>query len=166
MLMGFGPHSSELLTIELVPESSWGDNLRSRLKKADWDILRRAQYKAAGYHCEICGGKGRRHPVEGHEVWDYNDQTYTQTLTRLIALCPACHLVKHFGFACLQGRELQALDHLMRVNKWTKAQADVHIEAAFELHAKRSLHRWTLDLTWLATQGIAIPEDPDGFSLV
>ena len=46
------------LTIELVPSTAWGENLRKILKKEHWDILRKASYKRARYRCECCGGKG------------------------------------------------------------------------------------------------------------
>ena len=74
------------LTVELVPRGQWGANLRSELPKKDWDRLRREQYKKAGYVCEICGGKGSRHPVECHEIWHYDEDTNTQRLDGLIAL--------------------------------------------------------------------------------
>jgi len=150
------------LTIELVPGSSWGNNLRSTLKRSEWDKLRKAQYAIAGNRCEVCGGKGRRHPVECHEVWSYDEGTCIQTLESLIALCPACHSVKHFGFACVQGREEQALLHLIRVNGWTRPQALAHVDAAFETHARRSQLPWTLDLKWLLSQGVPVPQRTPG----
>ena len=39
-----------------------------------------------------------------HEVWDYDDARRVQRLVRLIALCPACHEVKHLGLAAKRGR--------------------------------------------------------------
>lgn len=38
-------------------------------------------------------------PVECHEVWDYDDDRKIQRLERRVALCPACHEVKHAGLA-------------------------------------------------------------------
>lgn len=161
MKIGFtddpAPKPGGLLTVELVPSSSWGDNLRSRLKQSAWDRLRRASYKAAGHRCEICGGKGRRHPVECHEVWVYNDTTHVQTLERLISLCPSCHEVKHLGLAELRGRQDIALRHLAKVNGWTPTEALRHVTEAFEVWQRRSRHTWTLDLSWLAEQGEEIP---------
>jgi hypothetical protein len=57
-----------------------------------------------GSRCEICGGRGPEHPVECHERWRYNDLIRTQTLVRMIALCPACHQVKHVGLANVRGK--------------------------------------------------------------
>jgi len=137
------------LLVELVPQSSWGSNLRSELPRKDWDRLRRAQYAKAGNLCEVCGGKGRRHPVECHEIWSYDDKNHVQTLDGLIALCPGCHEVKHLGLAGARGRTPEALRHLAKVNGWTHEQALHHAAEAFVLWDQRSRHPWTLDLTWL-----------------
>jgi hypothetical protein len=137
------------LTLDLVPATTWYDNLRSRLPKREWDRLRRATYAAAQHQCEVCGGKGRRHPVECHEIWDYDDETSVQRLTGFIALCPACHEVKHFGRATHIGRGHLALAHLMRVNQWSLDQAQGHISSAFREWERRSSVAWTLDLSWL-----------------
>ena len=80
-----------MLTIELVPRTAWLVNVRSEVSKSEWDKLRRATYKAAGYRCEICNGKGHKHPVECHEVFEYDDEEKSQTLKRLIAICPKCN---------------------------------------------------------------------------
>ena len=154
---GFEEPTTKTLTVELVPSTSWGANLRSELPKKDWDNLRKAQYANAGYRCEICGGKGRKHPVECHETWDYNDETHIQTLTGLIALCPSCHRVKHLGFAFVKGRGQEAIAHLMKVNGWSPEDTQHYVEAVFEEHARRSKHQWTLDLEWLRSVGVDPP---------
>lgn len=84
--------------------------------KEHWDLLRRASYQKANYLCECCGEKGSQHPVEFHEIWLYDDKLKIQKLGGLISLCPPCHQVKHFGFACLQGNELNVREHLQKVN--------------------------------------------------
>ena len=117
--------------------------------------LRKAAYKAANYKCEICGGDGKAQgyawPVECHEVWDYNPETGIQKLVRLIALCPKCHHVKHWGRTELVGgRQLQeAFLHLQAVNGWTPDQATDHIKAAQEQWVERSRTKWKLDLSGL-----------------
>jgi hypothetical protein len=68
-----------------------------------WDHIRHQVWRQAEYRCELCGCKGREHPAECHEVWRYDDRTLVQALVRMIALCPACHQVKHLGFANVQG---------------------------------------------------------------
>jgi hypothetical protein len=56
------------LTVELVPSTCRYTNVRSHVPKAVWDRLRRQVAAEAGDRCEICGGQGRRWPVECHEV--------------------------------------------------------------------------------------------------
>ena len=137
------------LTLDLVPSSTWYDNLRSRIKPAEWDRLRKATYAAAGHRCEVCGGKGHKWPVEAHEIWDYDEVTRVQRLAGLVALCPSCHEVKHFGRAQTVGRGPAALAHLMKVNRWTGGQAGAHIDESFGVWERRSSINWTLDLSWL-----------------
>jgi hypothetical protein len=137
------------LLIELVPSTAWEENLRNKIGADEWDQLRSWCYRKAGYRCEICGGQGPKHPVECHEIWEYNDGV--QKLMGLIALCPACHEVKHFGRAQVYRREKRALEHLMKVNKWSKAASLEHVNKAFELWAERSCQKWKLDLSWVET---------------
>ena len=43
------------LTIELVPATCWQTNVRSVVKKSEWDKIRKRVYKEAGHKCEVCG---------------------------------------------------------------------------------------------------------------
>ena len=135
------------LIVELVPRTSWFENLRSLLTPEQWDKLRRETYRKALYRCEVCGGKGLKHPVECHEIWHYDDRKHRQTLTGLIALCPNCHQCKHIGLAELQGKYEAAFKHLMKVNRWTKRQAEQHIEAAVEKWEERNDFEWNVDIS-------------------
>lgn len=139
------------LRVELVPLSTWGWNLRSELASTTWDKLRRKIYQQAGHVCEICGGKGKKHPVECHEKWEYNDATHIQKLVGLEALCPTCHGVKHIGRTMTLGEApmLRAVGHLAKVNGWTMEEAWEHVNKAFLQWQERSKHEWLLDLTWL-----------------
>jgi hypothetical protein len=140
------------LTVELVPSSCWYTNVRSNVPKAVWDRLRRRVAAEANQRCEICGGRGRRWPVECHEVWHYDDATRVQRLERLVALCPACHQVKHAGLASKRGRLEAVIEHLVAVNGWTTDDAGLYLEAAFEQWAARSRHQWTLDVSVLGSR--------------
>jgi hypothetical protein len=143
-----------LLEIELVPKSSWYNNVRAVVTKAQWDKLKSAVYAQAYYVCEICGGEGPKHPVECHEVWIYDDKEYVQRLERMIALCPSCHQVKHFGLAEVQGKRDKALKHFMKINQLTKSEAEKHIENAFKKWDERSKKPWLVDLSNLKDYGI------------
>lgn len=142
------------LTIELVPSTCWFSNVRSEVSAADWDRIRKRVYAEANYLCEVCGGKGPKHPVEAHEVWDYNDKTKVQKLLRMVALCPSCHEVKHIGFAQQRGFLDRALQHLGKVNGWTLSEALTYTNKAFSTWNKRSQHNWTLDISYLTQYGI------------
>lgn len=137
------------LSIELVPRTCWFANVRSEVSGADWERLKRATFKSAGYRCEVCGGRGEKWPVECHEIWDYDDELGLQTLRGLIALCPACHEVKHIGRAEMHGRGEAARDHLARVNGWSTEEAEGYIEERFGLWYIRSERDWELEVSWL-----------------
>jgi Domain of unknown function (DUF5710) len=142
------------LSIELVPESCWYSNVRSNLSPDTWKILKKRTSHKAGYVCEVCGARGKTWPVECHEIWSYDDQLHIQKLQGLIALCPPCHEVKHMGFANTQGRGEIAMQHLAMVNHWTTQKTNEYVLNCFHLWQRRSLHPWTLDITWLETLGI------------
>jgi hypothetical protein len=137
------------LEIELIPRSSFFTNVRSLVSQTQWDIIRKKCYQQAGYRCEICNGKGPKWPVECHEVWHYNPKTLVQKLVRLIALCPACHEVKHFGLARVKGRDHIAKAHLMEINKIGSEEADRHIGKAFNIWKTRNMEEWELDVSFL-----------------
>ncbi len=139
------------LSIELVPKSCWYTNVRTNVDKEEWDRLRKACYAKADYKCKICGGKGKKWPVECHEIWEYDDIVKTQTLKGLIALCPLCHQVKHYGYSEHKGKEKKTKKHLMKVNEWTLPQANAYIENVFMLYASRSKVNWILDTSILNT---------------
>ena len=143
------PASAPRLTIELVPSTSWFTNVRSLVSPEEWDRLRRATYRAAGHRCEICGGRGPQWPVECHEIWEYDERKHIQRLTGLIALCPSCHQVKHFGLARVNGKQEEAGRWLMHVNGWTRRQAYDYVQAAFALWEERSRVPWEVDISWL-----------------
>jgi len=143
------------LTIELVPASCWFSNVRSSVPLSVWEVLKKQTSKLTRHRCEICAGRGRRWPVECHEVWLYDDRTHTQTLVRLIALCPMCHKVKHIGLASVNGEFEEVRTHLMKVNQWPQqSTAEAYIARAFEIFEERSRHEWTLDISYLKQFGI------------
>jgi len=154
-----GRDDMTILTLELVPASSWGDNLRSRLRPGQWDRVRKRTYQQGRYRCEICGGKGTRHPVEAHEIWSYDDVNHVQRLVGMIALCPTCHMSKHIGRTLSVSAEHvqdRVLAHIMRVNHWSEDLLLRELESAFAVHAQRSQFEWTVDISfidsWLEAQ--------------
>ncbi len=142
------------LTIELVPETCWFGNLRKHVSRQEWDRIRFQVYDRAGRLCEVCGGRGSAHPVECHEIWEYDEDAGVQRLVGMIALCPACHEVKHIGLAGLKGRGDIAGAHLAEVNGWSSEVAARYVEEALAVWRKRSKRTWSLDVSALAAYDV------------
>ena len=144
----------------MVPQTSWGKNLRSLLEPEQWDIVRRKAYAAAGNRCRICGGRGPKWPVEADEGWDYDDDRGVQTLKGVIALCPDCHGIRHWGKTMIDGGEPAAFQRLMRINRWSRPEAQAAVDAAFEDWQRRSRLEWTIDCSWVTrVHGMTIGEE-------
>jgi len=141
------------LTIELIPTTCHYSNVRTMVTAIEWDKIRKISYEKANYKCEICSdnglNQGYKHPIECHEIWQYDDINHIQKLTGLISLCPICHKVKHIGRAIAMGKKIICVKQLMKVNKWTAQQVTNHILKSFETHKERSKHQWTLDISLL-----------------
>lgn len=141
----------------MVPQPLWGKNLRALLDREQWDIVRRKAYGDAGYRCRMCGGKGDTWPVEADEAWHYDDYLNQQTLKGVIALCPACHSVRHWGKSMISGKEDAAYHHMMMLNGSTRSAAEVLVQAAFAEWEKRSKKTWSSEYSWITkTHGFAI----------
>lgn len=158
---------SPRLAIEIVPTSLHGKSPRETMGRGWWDRNRRKTYAAASYRCEICGGTGSRHPVEAHEVYEYDESARppVQRVIRLIALCPACHAVKHLyrtHDVAVQLGDMSiyenTLAHLATVNGWNAEQVKAYLaktRATFRLREK--LGPWTQDFSRLGPRSEARP---------
>lgn len=147
------------LQINMIPSTSTMKNLRLIFKKSQWDKIRKDAYKRADYKCVICGGIGKRHPVEAHEEWDFNANTGVQTLIEVNALCPSCHLCKHAGRAYKMGQGREVLRHLCKVNNLTWEQAQEQATQATIKCALLSKLNWKVDVaTWLTKNGYEFDE--------
>lgn len=136
------------LKIELVPSTSWYDNLRKKTSKTEWDKIRKQSYADANHKCAICGADGR---LNCHEIWEYDDKTHIQKLTGFIALCNNCHMIKHIGFAGIQASKglldmEKLIEHFMKVNNCNREVFEKHLEEAFAQWRERSKHEWQVDL--------------------
>lgn len=141
------------LTIELVPKTSWYNNVRSKVSSGEWDIIRKKSYKIANYVCQICGdngiNQGFSHPVECHEVWKFDDTHNIQKLIGFISLCPLCHKVKHIGLVQVNNEIDIAKNHLMKVNSIGKRTATIYIEQSFNIWRKRNKNNWLVDVNYI-----------------
>jgi hypothetical protein len=136
------------LSVELVPSTSWGDNLRRVLPSSEWDKIRLQAYAENGYRCAICGERGR---LNCHERWQYDDVAHVQKLLGFIALCDWCHHVKHLGRAGILAREgkldyERVVQHYISVNECDRSTFELHKREAFEQWRRRSRYSWTVDL--------------------
>ena len=137
------------LTIELVPKTCWYSNVRSNVSKQEWDKIRKHCYALSGNRCEVCGGKGSKHPVECHEIWSYDDHNFIQKLEGLISLCPMCHKTKHVGLAQINGQLDMVAKHLAKVNGVKLRESYEYIDNSFKLWSDRSNFEWMIDITYL-----------------
>ena len=136
------------LTIELVPATTWYDNLRKRIAPAEWDKIRKKAYADYDHKCGICGSEGR---LNCHELWQYDDERHIQRLAGFIALCDLCHHIKHFGLAGILAEEgkldiEKVIEHFVKVNNCGRAEFEAHRRKAFEQWHERSQHQWHIDL--------------------
>ena len=151
---------------KLVPQNLWGINLRSLLSKEKWDELRKDTYKNYAYRCAVCGCKGETWPVECDEMWDYQENPYqpcrgTVVFSGLVALCPGCHAVKHYGKACVNGNERMALARMCYLNDLDKEEVGEIVREAFLMWEERSHMTWEFDFSLLERVfGIVISCDP------
>lgn len=136
------------LDFELVPDGCWYSNLRSILKPAQWDVVRREAYARANGRCVICGRTAKR--LEAHEVWEYDMESRTQILADVIAICHSCHSVIHIGRTQLIGEEDRAIAHFCKVNGCSYSDYIRALGEANALHRKRNeVPEWKLDLAYL-----------------
>jgi len=145
------------LTIDLLPKGAWGNNFSKSLPKKDWDTLRQKCYQRYNYRCGICGKEDSR--LDAHEVWDFDIKAKTQTLKNIIALCSACHGVKHFRNSERIGYGENAKRHFLRINKCEPLVFAKHYADAQMLFDKHNeVLRWNLiaDLDKFGGNGIEI----------
>lgn len=127
------PRVGPPLTIELIPKSCQGNSLYHKWPTKWWDKLRRMVYRRSNHKCEICGAGPK---VECHEVWDFDIETRTQRLLYLVCLCHDCHRAKHVGRAIMTGSSVDAVLHLMKINRWSLDFTLSYIDRTFIKHKK------------------------------
>lgn len=145
------------LSVEIIPTSLHGRSPREVNGRTWWDRNRKRAYEAAGHRCEICGGVGQRHPVEAHERYEYDETSKPpcQRLLGLIALCPACHAVKHLYRTHAVSIEQNdpsiykdALRHLENVNEWNNSDVQSYlVETRHTFRRREALGAWIQDFS-------------------
>lgn len=160
------------LTLNLIPKTMWGKNVRAVVSQTIWANLRWG-YGATNYmrerleidfpeeiltqrrdytphlFCSICNSKHRG--LELHEEWSFDDVTRVQRLEEFLALCPRCHLAKHAGRAHLVGKFDEVIDHLRLINNLSTDHTIDLVTQALNKWNDRSQHEYVLDLGHLET---------------
>jgi len=136
------------LTIELVPKTSWCNNVRKIVSKSSWNEIRQKANAKCDNKCSSCGSEGR---LNCHEIWQYDDQNYIQRLIGFTALCNLCHHVKHLGIAIVLANQGKLnydriVKHFMRVNNCDRATLEEYRIKAFDQWRSRSQHDWKVEL--------------------
>lgn len=147
----------------MVPQPLWGKNLRALLSQKQWDQVRKDAYARSGYRCKVCGSKGSQWPVEADEAWEYDDERLTHTLKGVIALCPDCHRVRHWGKSMVDGKTEEALAHLMKVNNIGRFEAKHIADEAMAQWQIRSQKTWVSDYSWIK-QEYGFEIEPEGYA--
>lgn len=123
------------LTLELVPDTLALHSLFRLLTTKAWNTLRKKALEECNYQCAICGASGGQ--LNCHEQWEYDDETHTQRLARLIMLCQMCHLVKHMNSGYVPFEEL--VQHFMKVNDCSRQEFDEYYQHCCEERTRRSI---------------------------
>lgn len=137
-----------MLSVELVPRTSWGKSLHKLLSREAWFDLRK-QFGATEGPCSICKEGNDSSPLQLHEVWEYDDKKRIQKLIALQPICSSCHDVKHLGRAVRVGLGEKAIKHLARINGWDEETTDKYIFEAFSKWELRSKYEYELDVSYI-----------------
>ena len=141
---------NRLLSVELVPKSTWYNNVRTQVSRDVWTSIRTYFMKPS---CQYCG---RRFGLHCHEVWKYDDILHIQKLAGFESVCFLCHSIKHLGLAGIQAQQgyldySELIEHYCVVNECTREDFLADREGAFELWEERSKYEWTIDTSYLDT---------------
>lgn len=153
----FGPTT---LVIDFVPKTCWCKKIRYALVPEDFKRLEGLVINRTNRQCEACGVKDPNHEfrMEVQARWEYDvsDGKYMQRLVRLMAMCPDCHEVTHFGKACLDGRRDAAIVHLQKAANMSAENAQAHADAAYTKLRELNEHEWELDLSLFTNNGLSL----------
>lgn len=145
------------LTFELIPEHAFRQKARSLMSSSQWKQLKASVINRAQETCSICGA--HTSDLMTHDSWSYEEETHTQKLLEVQAVCKDCHMVIHIGRTQKIGSEAQAMEHFLKVNACSfKEYLKEMIRAKEELEKRNQIPVWELDLKWIKEQGIVLSE--------
>ena len=147
---------NSILPIELIPKSMHQYNVRARITEEQWKAVCKVVHKknvGNKWHCQVCHQKGTtqgfNHPVECHEVWEFDDKTRTQKLVNLKTLCPLCHKFTHLGLATKQGFANTVKEHGLRIRRMSISSIEKELKQQYSIANERGQYNWKLDLTYM-----------------
>lgn len=150
----FGPAKTE---VDMLPSSCWTTTYASCISKADDRRIRLGVRQRCGSTCELCQAK--EDAQRGIYVGVMPRYAYVdgrQVLRRLMGVCSTCADAVEYGQTQSRGLGGIAKRHLMAVNDWSGAEAQQHIQRAYELWSERSRQEWALDLSILEAAGLEV----------
>lgn len=152
---------SPYIKINLIPQTSWGRNIRALIPKEEWrSFAKKYVYSMTGHACLVCGGRGEEWPVEADEVWHFDDKTNVQRLNTIVPLCPSCHEIRSAGLSISKGIKSQIIGHLSWVNRCTRREAEKQIDKAMDVWQQRCRKKWKLDISLMEQKyGISLQHD-------
>ena len=149
-------YGGNLLYIDMIPKVCWFKNIRNCINPRDWNLLRKKIYKRVDYKCECCGFDALKYnkSLEAHERWEFDYNTNTQKLKRIIALCKYCHLATHLGFSKKINMYSVIKNHLKKIRNFDDIELDKHIKEAYNICNYKNKFFWKLDLSILDDNNI------------
>lgn len=64
------PAKPHLLSLELIPRTVFGENLRNQLTWSQWETCKKFAKELSAGVCSVCGGAGAKGRVDCHERWE------------------------------------------------------------------------------------------------
>ena len=146
---------SNKLYIDMIPKTSYFKNVRMLFSENDWNLIRHHIYERVENKCECCGKKRSKY-LDAHERWEYNFETKTQKLVRIIALCRLCHSATHYGHSRRTKNMDNINNHIKKINNFTDEELENHIKDAYATWKERNKIKWELDLSIITNSGFII----------
>jgi hypothetical protein len=143
------------LYIDMIPKTSYFKNVRSLFNDCDWNLIRHHIYERVNHKCECCGKKRFKY-LDAHERWEFNEETKTQKLIRIIALCKLCHAATHYGHS-KRTKNIDKINiHIKKINNFSDEELQNHINESYKIWKERNKIKWELDLTIITNSGFEI----------
>jgi len=148
-------YGSNKLYIDMIPKTTYFKNVRSLFNDSDWNLIRHHIYERVNYKCECCGKKKMKY-LDAHERWEFNEETQTQKLVRIIALCKLCHSATHYGHSKRTKNIEKINNHIKKINNYNDEELQEHINNSYALWKERNKIKWNLDFSILINSGFTI----------